>query len=168
MIIDYFGSVIFGSPKIDNVPFVWWSTILQELARCTGFRLIVAFTIRMAICFVLGWIKCQILSFKYYFYFDKNKEAPKRNQIKQKSIWNNSIGIIISTSLVNPRNLFVIMSEKGYGFQPGNSNINHISTNSSTILQEKTKNTNRNLFNLEESNPKSIDDKLFASNSVSK
>ena len=56
-------------------------------------------------------------------------------------------------SLVNPSNSFVIMSEKGYGFQPGNSKINHLSPDSITILQEKIKNTNSDLFHLEGNNP---------------
>ena len=136
--IDYFGLAIFDPSKIDNVSFTWWFTILQELARCTGSSLIVAFAIGMAISFVLERFRCQSLSFEDSFYFDKKKGTPDKHQIKQKSICINSIGIIVSMSLVNPSNSFVIMSEKGYRFQPGNSKINHFSTDSITILQEKS------------------------------
>ena len=73
--IDYFGPAIFNSPKIDNVPFVWWFTILQELARYTGSSLIIAFAIGMAICFVLRQFGCQSLSFEDNFYFAKKKHC---------------------------------------------------------------------------------------------
>ena len=139
--IDYFGPAIFDSPKIYNVPFVWWFTILQELARHTGFSLIVTFAIEMVICFVLRRFGCQSLSFEDNFYFDKKKEPPDKNQIKRKSIWNNFIGILISMSLGNPVNSFVIMGEKGYGFQPGNFKINHLLSNPITILRENQKYT---------------------------
>ena len=52
--IDYVGPGIFDSPKIDNDPFTWWFTLLQELAKCIGFRLIVAFSIGTEIYVVLG------------------------------------------------------------------------------------------------------------------
>ena len=67
--VDSFGPVIFDSPMIVDVPFVWWFIIVQELARCTGFSLIVACVIGMAISFVLGWFGCQSLSFEDAFYF---------------------------------------------------------------------------------------------------
>ena len=115
--IDYFGPTIFDSPKIDNVPFVWWFAILQELARCTGSRLIIAFAIGMAICFVLGRFGCLTLSFEDACYFDKNRKPANKHHIKWETIWNKSIEIIISMSLVNPGNSFVIMCGKGYRFQ---------------------------------------------------
>ena len=115
--IDYFGLAIFDSSKINNISFTWWFTTLQELVRCTGFSLIIAFAIGMAICVVLGQFRCQSLSFEDTFYFDKKKEPPDKNQIKRKSIWNNSIEIIILMSLVNPVSLFVIVGKKRYGFQ---------------------------------------------------
>ena len=71
-------------------------------------------------------------------------------------------------SLVNPRNSFVIISEKGYGFQPGNSKINDLSADSITILREKIKHTNSNLFNPEANNPTPIRGNISESNSVSK
>ena len=82
--IDSFGPAIFDSPKIDNVPFVWWFIVLQGIVKCTSFRFIVAFTIRMTICFVLGQFGCQTLSFEDAFYFKKKKGPPNRNQMKQK------------------------------------------------------------------------------------